>query len=242
VVASAVPSRMLAVPAVRAGVTSVTSMTGVSAVQRDDDIDAPTNPRFEDAEPFLLCLLADAVEAGHRLAPTLLAFSGERPLGSARLRPHEPGQLATALLEVLALLLPLGADRLVLALPGRAWSLADPIPPVADEADLRQRVVVVVTADAHRRPCRLRTRLHPFDVDERGRCCWLPQIEPGSPPEAPILAVLRVLLDHRDDVTRAAAPGTRVAAQFGRVLLLGHALSLAPQAAEALLTATAATP
>ncbi len=225
---------MLGVPATPAGAT------GVTAVYRDDDIDALTEPSFEDAELFLLCLLADDLEQGRSLAPTLLAFSGERPLGSVRLRPHQRDELSTVMLEILALLLPLGADRIVLALPGRAWSLGDPIPPVTDEADLRQRVVVVVTADAHRGPCRLGMRLHPFDVDERGRCCWLPRIEPEGPTDAPIVEVLRVLLDHRDDVARTAEPRTRVAAQFGRVLLLGHELSLAPRAAEALLTATAA--
>jgi hypothetical protein len=210
-------------------------------VHRDPHPPVPTEPRFEDAERLLSARLADDLEQGRGLAPTLLAFAGERPLGRVRLRPHGRDELLAVLLEILALLLPLGTDRIVLALPGRAWSLAEPIPPVTDEDDRRQRVVVVTAADAHRGPCRLRTRLHPFAVDGRGRCTWLPQIEPEGPADAPVLTALQVLLDRRAEVATTAEPATRIAAQLGRVLLLGHELSLAPRTAEALLTASAAT-
>jgi hypothetical protein len=209
-------------------------------VHRDPHLPVPTELSFEDAERFLSALVADDLAQGRGLAPTLLAFAGERPLGSVRLRPHGRDGLLAVVLEILALLLPLGTDRIVLALPGRAWSLADPIPPVTEEDDLRQRVVVVVAADAQGGPCRLRTRLHPFTVDGRGRCTWLPQFEPDGPVDAPVLTALQVLLDRRAAVATTAEPPARIAARFGRVLLLGHELSLAPRTAQALLSASAA--
>lgn len=207
----------------------------------DSHLDPATDLRFEDGEPMLLALLTDELELGRALAPMLFAFAGERPLGSVRLRPHDRGELTTALVEVLALLLPLGADRIVLALPGRASSLRDPIPPVTDDADLRQRVVVVVAADGHAGPCRLSTRLHPLAVDEQGRTSWLPPIDPGGPADAPALDALQVALDRRAEVAVPDERNGELAAQLGRVLLLGHELTLAPPAAALVLTASAAT-
>jgi hypothetical protein len=209
-------------------------------VRRETDPDHLQRPSFEDAEPLLLCLLGDDVEGGRGSVPTLLAFAGDRPLGSVRLRPHAPGELVTVLVEVLALLLPLGADRIVLGLPGRAWSTADPITPVADGIDLRQRVAVIAVADAHQGPCRLRVRLHPFDLDEQGRWVWQQEIDLGEHLDAPVVAALRVLLDGRGDVATAPTSGACLAAQFGRVLLLGHEVSLTPPTARLLLTASAA--
>jgi hypothetical protein len=209
-------------------------------VRRASDPDHLEQPGFEDAEPLLLCLLADDVEDGRGSAPTLLAFAGDRPLGSVRLRPHAPGELVTVLVEVLALVLPVGADRIVLGLPGRAWSTADPITPVADGVDLRQPVAVTVVADAHRGPCRLRIRLHPFDLDEQGRWVWQQEVDLGGHLDAPVVAALQVLLDRRGDVAARATSGGQLAAQFGRVLLLGHEVSLTPPTAEWLLTASAA--
>jgi hypothetical protein len=206
-------------------------------VHRDADADPLTEPAFEDAEHLLLCLLADEVDDGHDLTPTMLVFAGQRPLGLVALRPHAPDDLVTALIEILALLLPLGTDRIVLALPGRAWSTDDPIAPVSDDVDLRQRVVVAVVADAHRGPCRLRVGLHPFDVDEQGRWSWQPEVETAGPLDAPVVDALRLLLDHRDDLA-GTATGAQITTQFGRVLLLGHEVALAPAGAQALRTAT----
>jgi hypothetical protein len=209
-------------------------------VHPDADFEPSAEPTFEEAATLLLRLLSEDVEVGRGLASSLLAFAGERPLGLVRLRPHEPGEVVQAMLEVLALLLPLGTDRIVLALPGRAWSSEDPIAPVSDEVDLRQPVVVAVVADAHLGPCDVSTRLHPFEVDDRGRCSWQPAVEPDGSLEAPVVAALQVLLDHRDEVRRTAQPGAQLAAQFGRVLLLGHEVSLAAPIAGTLLAASAA--
>jgi hypothetical protein len=209
------------------------------AVHRPADLEPADEPTFETAEPLLLRLLAEDLEEGRGLAPSLLAFAGERPLGLVRLRPHGTGEAVQALLEILALLLPLGADRIVLVLPGRVWSSEDPIPPVTAEADLRQPVVVAVVADAHPGPCCVGVRLHPFDIDDRGRCSWQPAVEPDGTLEAPVVAALQVLLDHGDDVRRTAESGAQLAAQFGRVLLLGHEVSLAAPVAGTLLTASA---
>lgn len=196
-------------------------------------------PIFAEAEPVLLCLLAEDVQEGLGLGPSLLAFAGERALGMVRLRPHEPGEVVKALLEVLALLLPLGADRIALALPGRAWSTEDPIAPVTDEVDLRQPVVVTTVADAHGHPCVVRARIHPFEVDEDGRCWWQPAVEPEDELDAPVVTALRVLLNHRDEIGEGTEPGAQVVAQFGRVLLLGHDVSLAPRTAGVLVAASA---
>jgi hypothetical protein len=228
---------------------------------------------FDDAEPLLLTLLADDVEDGYDLAPTLLAFVGDRALGLVRLRPHEPGEIVDVLIEILALLLPLGMDRAVLALPGRAWSLdgASAVPwdpagspspaganrrdghapdthetstsqdgPGAGDEDPRQPVAVVVIADGSRGLCQVRSRLHPLRIDAGGSCTWLPVIEPEGPVDAPAIDVLRILLDHREGVAADAGPGERIAAQFGRVLLLGHEISLAPVTTRRLLAATTA--
>jgi hypothetical protein len=100
-------------------------------------------------------------------------------------------------------------------------------------------VVVTAVADAHHGPCRLRVRLHPFDVDEGRTCWWLPEIDPEGPFEAPVVVALQVLLDHRDDVADRAGSGPQLAAQFGRVLLLGHEVTLAPPTVGALLAASA---
>jgi hypothetical protein len=209
-------------------------------VRPDADTDPCDELRFAEAEPLLLRLLADDIQDGRGLASTLLAFAGDRPLCVVRLRPHEAGEVVSALLEILALLLPLGADRIVLALPGRVWSAEDPIAPVTDEVDLRQPVVVHVDADAHGGPCRVRVRLRPFDVDERGRCWWQEEVDPEGPLDAPLVAALQVLLDRRHDLEGTDRSGAQVAAQFGRVLLLGHEVLLAPPTVEALIAASSA--
>jgi hypothetical protein len=216
-------------------------------VDRSDAGRHPTRPpsgepppgpleRFDDVPDQLLALCAADLDAGLDPVPTLAAFAGERPLAVVGLRPFAPGQVVQALVEVLALLLPLGCDRLALALPGRAWSLDDPIVPVTDDGDLRQRVLVLTVADARGRACELRTTLHPFEVSGQLTRFAAP-ITPGTPTDAPVVAAVGTLLDARDEVCPSMT-GVALTAQFGRVLLLGHDLTLAPAARERLVAAS----
>lgn len=191
-----------------------------------------------DAATSLMALASADLDAGSSPVPTLAVFDDDEPLGLAVLRPFAPGEVVQALIEVLALFVPLGTDRLALALPGRAWSTRDPIVPVSDDADLRQPVVVLISADAHDGPCELRTTIHPYRTDARG-WRWEPPVGCDEPPEAPVVTALRVLLDQRDGL-RGAGPGAdlAIATQLSRVLLRGHQIALAPRAAELLEHAT----
>ncbi len=103
--------------------------------------------------------------------PHLAAFAGDHACVLIGLRPFAPGAYQGPLVEAMALALPLGADRVSVALPGRAWSLDDPVVPVSDDGDLRQRVLTQCTVDGHRQVTpRVTMRLHPFDVGAAPRC------------------------------------------------------------------------
>jgi hypothetical protein len=142
--------------------------------------------------------------------------------------------------ELLALLLPLGADRVAMSLPGRAWSTRDPIVPVVDDVDLRATVLVLLDADACDGPCRIASAVHPVTAG----ASWHidPPLAPEESPQAPLADALRILLDARDELSAPDDGGAALAAQYGRVLLLGHDLVLAPEAALRIGRATAATP
>ncbi len=191
-----------------------------------------TDHAWGDAAASLLATAADDLDAGTPPAPTLLAYRGEEPVAVVTLRPFEPGDLLQALLEVLALLLPLGVDRLALSVSGRAWSLDDPIPPVTDGADLRTRVLLLTFADAHDRPCHTRVEVHPFE-DEGDGWCFGPalDIDDAGAADAGLDQALTVLLDGRQELADST-DDRAIAAQLGRVLLLGHMLSLSPTTAE----------
>jgi hypothetical protein len=191
--------------------------------------------RWEDARTDLLALAAADLDAAATPAPTLLAFGGDDALAVVSLRPFERDELVQALLEVLALLLPIGADRVAVSLPGRAWRLDEPVAPVAPDLDLRRPVVVVTTADASQGPCTTTTTVHPVHVDDDG-WRWLGGFDAGADDDdgAPAVAAMRLLLDARGELSSGVAPDPRLAAQLGRVLLLGHVLALSPTAATAL--------
>lgn len=87
-----------------------------------------------------------------RIPPAMVAFDGDLLLFLSDIRPFPRGGLPDALIELLALALPLGADRIAYSFDGRAWSLHDPIPPVLDGVvDLRARVHTMLLIDGHRR-------------------------------------------------------------------------------------------
>ena len=81
------------------------------------------------------------VRHGGTPASRLIAFHDDDPLVSVMLRPFDKGQAIGPVVEALAFLLPFGATRLSAGMPGRSWSLDDPIPPVTEDVDLRQRVI-----------------------------------------------------------------------------------------------------
>ena len=119
-------------------------------------------------------LLADAEVRG-----VLAAFLGEDPVCLIFLRSWAQGQHVDAVIEALALAVQLGADRVAVALPGRAWSLDDPIPPVLDGiGDLRQRVLVIDEADGTVHPPRVLSSAHAFDIDGTGP---KPRVRWGAP-------------------------------------------------------------
>ena len=116
--------------------------------------------------------------------PWLVAFDEDELLVLVGLRPFAPGQYEGPLVEAMALVLPLGADRVSVALPARAWSLDDPVPPVTADADLRQRVLTQVTIDGHGRATpEVRTRLHPFRLPsgrpDAAPLVWDDALDPG---------------------------------------------------------------
>lgn len=189
-------------------------------------------PPWDDAANLLLSLEEEALATDVPPTPLLLAYAGDAAIATVRLRPFPSGGLLDALIEVLSLLLHLGVDRVALALPGRAWSLDDPIPPVSDEVDLRVPVVVLALADAHDGPCQLTTRIHPYRPAEG----FDGPLAPDERPEAPALEALTLLLDNRGDL--AVEPDLRVAAQLARLLLRGHLVALEPGAAARLELAT----
>lgn len=163
--------------------------------------------------------------------PHLAAYAGDDAVALVGLRPFAPGAYQGPLVEAMALALPLGADRVSLALPGRAWSLDDPVAPVTDGADLRQRVLTQVTVDGHgrRRPT-VTMRLHPFDPspDAPGGLRWGDAVAPG-PGEGWIADALLTLVEARDRIG-ADADHDAIVRQAWRLDQLGHEV-LVPESA-----------
>lgn len=159
-------------------------------------------------------------------APHLAAYAADQLLVLVRLRPFAPGAYQGPLVEALALALPLGADRVSLALPGRAWSLDDPVPPVTEGADLRQRVLTQVSVDGHdRQHPDVRMSLHPFCIDPgaAGLLRWDPSFDPG-PAEGWIPEALATLVGARADMSAGNADERR--RQAARLEDLGHLVVL----------------
>lgn len=159
--------------------------------------------------------------------PHLAAFAGDEGLVVIGLRPFAPQGYRGPLVEAMALALPLGADRVSVALPGRAWSLDDPVAPVTDDADLRQRVLTQVAVDGHARvEPRVTTRLHPFFASPppASGLTWLDPVDPG-PGEGWIPRALATLVEGRGDIRRDARP-EQLARQVVRLHELGHEVLL----------------
>lgn len=200
-----------------------------------------TDTRFEALPALLRELLLEDLTCGVAPAPMLVAHHGEVPLAIVVVRPFETGELGQAVLELLALLLPLGADRLVLSLPGRGWSNRDPVPPVCEEGDLRQRLVVTVSVDGSvgTTPT-VTTEILTVEHDDDGAWQLGTPLDPELL-EAPVVAMMGALVAERHKLHLGSGHDEQVVAQLGRVLLLGHELALSPTA-DARLAALTTTP
>jgi hypothetical protein len=167
-------------------------------------------------------------------SPHLVAVAGEVPLGVIRLRPFPPGGVHDPLVEAMALMLPLGTDRVSLALPGRAWSLDDPFVPVTDDADLRQRVVLQVTVDGHDHdPPTVETLIHPFDLGDDGQLHWQDAIHPGHG-QGWVPGALQAMIAGRRDLQDRGADERM--AQWNRLEDLQHIVLLTPEGEQRVLS------
>ena len=185
---------------------------------------------WDEVPDSLLALAACDLDDGSSPQPRLMAHRGAEPLAIATLRPFAPDAVLDPVIELLALLLPLGTDRVAIALPCRLWPLdaSRPVVGDADEIDLRQRGVVVATADGRGGSCEVQAAVHPFTLDDVGEWGWEPPVGSDDDPEARLLDALRVLLDRREEL---ATDPSELRPQLERVLLLGHGLALSSGAA-----------
>lgn len=179
--------------------------------------------RWEDVEATMVGFAAEDLAQGRAITPLLAAFAGDHLRFFAFLRPFAKREHGDALVELLALAMPLDADRLGLSLSARVWSLDDPMPPVSADGDLRQRALVCAFVDgSHGRP-REDTVFHPYDLED-GDVRWHPPQRVGGGqgfvPAALTLAVRRRRQLRCDDA--------QILQQAERCVRLGHDLYLAP--------------
>lgn len=188
-------------------------------------LDAPPPRTWTDASETLLAFAADDLDNGGVPLPMLLAFEGDEPHALVTLRPFGPDELLHAMIEVLSLLLPMGADRLACSLPARS--------PAGPDHDLDARHLLLVLADGQNGPCRTELSLRPGTPTPDG-WRWQEPLEDVTGVDGSLSGALSVLLDARDELVTGPSAELRLAAQFGRVLLLGHELVVAPRLARRL--------
>lgn len=193
--------------------------------------------RWDEVELDLQVEATMALDQGLVPAQLLVAFDDEEPLAVVGLRPFEPDGVLDALVEVLALLLPLGARRLALALPGQARDdETGPAVAAATGLTTAEALVVLATADAAGDgPTRLRARVLPLAHDGD---CWQWRDQDALDVDADEWSVTRalgVLLDGPALLDGGAGDErTQLQAQLARCLLLGHVVTLAPSTADRL--------
>ena len=185
--------------------------------------------RWDDVVEDLLGFAEDDLRRDGEVSPVLLAFSGEDERLVAWLRPFPKGAYHHPIGELLAITVPLGADRYAAMFSGRAWSVDDPIPPVSEDADLRQRVVTVTAVDGARRS---RAPLHrnvlvPFDLlDDVGGITWGDRLEDDEPLVGSWVPQALDAAARRPGAFSASDAALRE--QVARCSLLGHDVYLAP--------------
>jgi hypothetical protein len=154
----------------------------------------------------------DVLERG-AIRPTLVAFAGARPLLIAGFRPFGPAQGAAALHELLAVALPLGADRLAVSFGG--WSRV-----IDDPARATREILLIAVAEGGLRPVP-RCTLTPFDHHGYD-VVWGQQITSDSAAGWLVRALAGALAG-----APAAVAADDVVAQAQRCLALGHELLIA---------------
>lgn len=185
---------------------------------------------FEDVEQLFVAAAQQDLERCDEVTPAFAAFCGDRERFLAWLRPFPKGGHGDPVIEVVSLAAALDADRLVLAMSGRAWSLDDPIPPVTDDVDLRQRVLVLHLVDGAQGRPRSWSVLRPYDLAD-GRVSWgaRRRLDEGAG------WVAQVLETAVRDRHRLRAPEHLIRQQVERLVDLGHDVYLAPDLVERLL-------
>ena len=126
--------------------------------------------RWDDVIEDLLGFAQDDLGRDGAVEPVLVAFRGDQERLVAWLRPFPKGGYRRPIEELVALAVPLGADRYAAMFGGRAWSVDDPVPPVTADGDLRQRVVSITAVDGSARgeePVH-RNVLAPFELGDPG--------------------------------------------------------------------------
>lgn len=181
-------------------------------------IDIAPRP-FTEFEDLARALVELDVELGDEPRHRLAAYRGEEPLLVIDLRPFPPGGIEGPMVEAVAGALALGADRLAAALPGRAWSMDDPVVPVTADVDLRQRVLMCTTAAA---TLPLRSWLLPFAIGDAG-LSWEPPVLEDDDCIGWVPHALQVAVDATWEPDPDAA-----ADQLARCTALGHNVFVAP--------------
>lgn len=188
------------------------------------------NSRWGDVEELLSSCAGSDLEQLGEVGPALVALRGEHLQFVAWLRPFDKGRYHDPLIELLALAMPLDVDRLALSIAGRAWSLEDPIPPVTEETDLRQRVHIMYLCDGSDGKPRMTSVLRPFELEGSslrwGREQRTDDVVEGWVPEVLMVAV--------KDRRKLRAPLSEIRWQAIRVSALGHELFVSPELGERL--------
>lgn len=179
--------------------------------------------RWDEVELDLRVEATLQLDEGSVPAPLLVAFDDDL-VAAVRLRPFHGAGVLPALVEVLALLLPLGARRLALGLPGEVRET--PEGPDDVPGDVPDAVLVVATAQLTPEggtDLAGRVLALAFDGD-----CWQWRDEQAVDLDADAWEVTRALaILLRAQETVPAGPRDEeelhaLQAQLGRCLLLGH--------------------
>lgn len=189
-------------------------------------MDARPDGRMEDWDEWVVEFLRASADLDLRVdgfaVPRFVAAQGDRPLFLAEVRPFARGGYHQPLIELMALAVPLDADRIAVGMTGRLWSLNDPIPPVVEGAgDLRQQALVLELIDGHEQPAEARSVLMPFSL-HGDDVVWEKAFDPG-PAHGWIPSALSIMVDHRAELHLDRED---IRDQAERCLALGHTLGL----------------